>query len=103
MESGTVEEGLSTWNEPNDFATNSTGFSLKGGGIRVHYSEQGPEWNGVFHGAGFSTMLWMGEEVITNSGAYRYPLVLFNRFNDTLNIGSYSVPNTGAYVRCLED
>lgn len=103
MESGTVEEGLSTWNEPNDFATNSTGFSLKGGGVRAHYLEQGPEYDGAFLSAGISTMLWMGEEVITNSGAYRYPLLLFNRFNDTLSVAKTNYFNQGAYVRCLQD
>lgn len=103
MEAGTVEEGLSSWNEPNDFATNSSGFSLKGGGIRVHFSEPGPESNGLFCCAGISTMLWMGEEINTSSATYRYPAIVFKRFNDTLSIGSYGVPNTGCYIRCIKD
>jgi uncharacterized protein (TIGR02145 family) len=82
--------GTQYWLDPNQDATNESGFSgLPGGGIT---------FDGFFNSVGITGAWWMSLEVVTNYVLYRY--LEYNEGYPSLNT---SEKQNGLSVRCLRD
>lgn len=83
------EEGEMHWVSGNT-GTNSTGFSVFGGGFRND--------DGVFFGIGTVTGVWSSNEFnLTNSSCYSFNV------NTNGIISQYPLKKLGLYVRCVKD
>jgi len=82
--------GKSYWVDPNEGATNETGYTALPGGFRFR--------DGLFHDFGFSGYWWSSTEYTREKAHFRYMNYEYNnvfRFNNMKNIG-FS-------VRCIKD
>ncbi len=88
---GTVQAGDGLWEEPNNGATNESGFTALPGGYR--------SWNGEFGGLGYSSYFWSSTETSSGTAYSRY------MFNDSSNVHNYdsSVKQAGFSIRCVKD
>jgi uncharacterized protein (TIGR02145 family) len=92
---GTVEGGDGLWYEPNEGATNESGFStLPGGVIRIACS-------GQFGGLGEAALFWTSTEVVGSVG-YAWVRSLTNNSSEVFSIEN-SPKSYGYSVRCVLD
>jgi uncharacterized protein (TIGR02145 family) len=91
------ETGTAHWESPNVDATNSSGFTGLGGGLRT-YSNTNPNLEGAFYEIGIQTDFWSSTQFSDNRaiaiGLY-YTDGLANRFE------GYKI--AGFSVRCVKD
>jgi len=90
-DTGTVEAGTGWWHEPNNGATNKTGFTALPGGYRS-YS------NGIFYYNGYEGLWWTSTKYDNMCSWARY---LYNNAG-TIDRGGANKPN-GFSVRCIKD
>ena len=86
------ETGTAHWNSPNDGATNESGFTALGSGIRANY-------DGNFYNLGDNADWWTATE--TSSTAAWSRGVYYNGSTISRSSGSYK--GNGYSVRCLRD
>lgn len=85
------EEGLCHWTDPNEGATNSSGFTAFAGGNRY--------WNGlIFQDIGLNGFWWSSSEYDTTGAWYR-----LLDFNTATAFRSYSFKRLGQSVRLIQD
>jgi len=79
------------WDEPNEGATNESGFSALPGGYRSS--------NGIFDGEGSSSYFWFSTETSSSTAYGRY------LYYDKSNVFSYdsSEQKAGYSIRCVKD
>lgn len=86
------ETGLTHWLEPNEGATNATGFTALPAGYRY--------FNGTFANVGSYGYWWSATEDYNSTNRVYYRYMRFN--NSTLDVGKY-VKELGYSVRCVKD
>ena len=89
---GTIEAGTGLWYAPNDFATNSSGFTGLPGGFRGAYGPfdagySGTWWSSTAYNKNI-TWAWYGGRLSFRSGAF---------------YGSFANKRSGYSVRCVKD
>jgi uncharacterized protein (TIGR02145 family) len=84
------EPGISYWVEPNEGATNESGFSALPGGFRYH--------DGVFFDLGFGGYWWSSEQYNSSDAFFR-----FLYYKDSTVFRFNNRKRNGFSVRCLQD
>ncbi len=89
-QTGTIQGSDGLWNEPNEGATNSSGFTGLPGGYR--------RYDGLFYFQGYYTHFWSSSEAtsanaVTRTLFYNYPDFYLNNFSK----------DYGFSVRCVKD
>ena len=88
---GTIEEGTGLWYDPNEGATNLSGFTGLPGGYR-HY-------DGGFRNVGYFAIFWSSTETEYSSSAWYRSL-----YNDKYEVARYYYGKTNGFsVRCFQD
>ena len=85
------ETGLTTWNSPNDGATNSSGLTVHGSGYR---GDSGP-----FSGFGNYSILWSSSESSSTKGWY----LRLDYSDDGAFIDDTYTKSRGFSIRCIAD
>jgi uncharacterized protein (TIGR02145 family) len=92
------ETGTAHWNAPNTGATNTSGFSARGGGYR-HPAVGAPGFAALKDVAIFQS----ASEHVTNPGAWNYYVILEAGKTSFVNIDKYWVKQAGASIRLIKD
>jgi uncharacterized protein (TIGR02145 family) len=87
---GTIQEGTGLWNEPNEMASNVSGFSGAPGGYR--------DFNGDYYYIGYYGLWWSSSEFDTLNASYR-----FLYYYDGIANWFSNNKQDGFSVRCLRD
>ena len=96
MKTGTIEDGTGLWTEPNEGATNASGFSVVPGGERV------PTPAGLFNLLGQHAFFWTSTEYDSSSAGFK----TMDYGHSGVTKGTSTTNMTKAYalsVRCLMD